>query len=235
MVPRSRSREPSREPMKNARSIETLCVHAGVEPEPHTGAIMTPIFQTSTYVQKGPGQHQGYDYSRGGNPTRTALEKSLAGIEGARHAITYSSGLAAEQAIAQTLSPGEHVIVSHDTYGGTGRLFRRLFAKYDLRFDFVDLTDLDELNRLVNDRTRIVWLETPTNPLLSVIDIAKVVEIAHRVRARVVVDNTFSTPVLQRPLEYGADVVCYSTTKYIGGHSDLIGGSLALDDDELAE
>jgi len=221
--------------VKQPWDMETVCVHAGVEPEPHTGAIMTPIFQTSTYVQKGPGQHLGYDYSRGGNPTRTALEQALAALEGARYGLSFASGLAAEQAIAQTLSPGDHVIVSDDVYGGTGRLFRRLFAQYGIEFEFLDLRDLDSLGRAVKDRTRVIWVESPTNPLLKINDIAKVAEIAHRAGARLVVDNTFCSPILQRPLALGADIVVHSTTKYIGGHSDLIGGALMLDHEALAE
>ena len=221
--------------VKQPWDMETVCVHAGVEPEPHTGAIMTPIFQTSTYVQKGPGQHLGYDYSRGGNPTRTALEQALAALEGARYGLSFASGLAAEQAIAQTLSPGDHVLVSDDVYGGTGRLFRRLFAPYGIEFEFLDLRDLDSLGRAVKDRTRVIWVESPTNPLLKIIDIAKVAEIAHRAGARLVVDNTFCSPILQRPLALGADIVVHSTTKYIGGHSDMIGGALMLDDEALAE
>lgn len=217
------------------KNIETLCVHAGAEPEPVHGAIMTPIFQTSTYVQPSPGQPKTYDYSRGGNPTRAPLEVALAAIEGAKHGLSYSSGLAAEQAIIQTLSPGDHVVVSEDVYGGTGRLFRRLFAKYGLKFDFVDLRDHSLVEKHVNSATKLIWVETPTNPMLRIVDIEAMANIARKVGARVVVDNTFATPVLQRPLELGADVVIHSTTKYIGGHSDLIGGALMLNDDKYAE
>lgn len=220
---------------KESQSLATLCVHAGVEPEPVTGAIMTPIFQTSTYVQPAPGQPKVYDYSRAGNPTRAALEASLAALESARHAITFSSGLAAEQAIMQTLAPGAKVIVSEDVYGGTGRLFRRLFAKYGIRFEFLDTADLRAVEAAVDADTKLIWVETPTNPLLRIVDIAGVVAIARKVGARVVVDNTFASPILQRPLELGADIVVHSTTKYIGGHSDLIGGALMTRDDALAE
>jgi len=216
-------------------SLETLCVHAGVSPEPETGAIMTPIFQTSTFVQNGPGQHRGYDYSRGGNPTRTALEASLAALEGAQYAISFSSGLAAEQAIIQTLSPGAKVIVSEDAYGGTGRLFRRLFAKYGIHFEFVDTADVAAVAAAIDDQTRLVWIETPTNPLLRVVDVPAVVAVAKKAGARVVVDNTFASPILQQPLELGADIVVHSTTKYIGGHSDLVGGAIMTRDREIAE
>lgn len=215
--------------------VHTSCVHAGVEPEPQTGAIMTPIFQTSTYVQKVPGEHRGYDYSRAGNPTRTALESSLAALEGASHAITFASGMAAEQAIAQILDPPARVILSDDAYGGTGRLFRRLFAKYGIELDFLDLRNLDELGRRVDERTRLIWVETPTNPLMRIVDVAGVAEIAQRFRTTVVVDNTFSSPILQRPLALGANLVVHSSTKYIGGHSDLLGGVVMTNDEQLAE
>ena len=220
---------------KKAEAIETLCVHAGVEPEPGTGAIMTPIFQTSTYVQQGPGQHKGYEYSRGGNPTRTSLEKALAALEGAKHAVSFSSGLAAEQAIVQTLDPGDHVLVSQDVYGGTGRLFRRLFAKYGIEFEFIDLRDPALVLSRVKPSTRMIWAETPTNPLMQIVDIEALGTLAKKSGAKLVVDNTFCSPVLQRPLMLGADVVVHSTTKYIGGHSDLIGGAIMLNDDALAE
>ena len=220
---------------KKTEAIETLCVHAGVEPEPGTGAIMTPIFQTSTYVQQGPGQHKGYEYSRGGNPTRTSLEKALAALEGAKHAVSFSSGLAAEQAIVQTLDPGDHVLVSQDVYGGTGRLFRRLFAKYGIEFEFIDLRDPALVLSRVKPSTRMIWAETPTNPLMQIVDIEALGTLAKKSGAKLVVDNTFCSPVLQRPLMLGADVVVHSTTKYIGGHSDLIGGAIMLNDDALAE
>lgn len=221
--------------MKDKEHIETLCVHAGVEPEPVTGAVMTPIFQTSTYAQEAPGQHKGYEYSRGGNPTRTALEKALAALEGAEQAITFSSGLAAEQAIVQTMSPGDHMLVSEDAYGGTGRLFRRLFSKYGIEFSFIDLRDVEMLRGAFRPTTRFVWIETPTNPLMHIVDIAATVEVARSFGARTVVDNTFCSPILQRPLELGADVVVHSSTKYIGGHSDLIGGVAMTSDADLAE
>src|SRR5437016_1469196 len=215
--------------------LETLCVHAGVEPEPETGAIMTPIFQTSTYVQPAPGQPLLYDYSRVGNPTRTALEKALAALEGGSDAVSFSSGLAAEQAIAQLLDPGDRVIVSEDAYGGTGRLFRTLFQRYGIAFEFLDLRDLDALARALEEPAQMIWIETPTNPLLRIIDIRAVADLAAKHDALVVVDNTFCSPILQRPLALGAHLVVHSTTKYIGGHSDLIGGVVVTSDAESAE
>jgi cystathionine beta-lyase/cystathionine gamma-synthase len=213
----------------------TKVVHAGVEPDPRTGAIMTPIFQTSTYVQEAPNQHKGWDYSRAGNPTRDALEEAFAALEGARHGLAFSSGLAAEQAIIQILNPGDHVLVCDDVYGGTGRLFRRLFAKYNLSFDFIDMTQARNVESSIKANTRLVWIETPTNPLLKVIDIEAVANVAHKASAVVVVDNTFASPIFQSPLELGADIVVHSTTKYIGGHSDIIGGAVMMNDAKLHE
>jgi cystathionine beta-lyase/cystathionine gamma-synthase len=213
----------------------TKVVHAGVEPDPRTGAIMTPIFQTSTYVQEAPNQHKGWDYSRAGNPTRDALEEAFAALEGAQYGLAFSSGLAAEQAIIQILNPGDHVLVCDDVYGGTGRLFRRLFAKYDLTFEFIDMTSVKNVEAAIKPNTRLVWIETPTNPLLKVIDIEAVAKVAHNGKAVVVVDNTFASPIFQSPLEMGADIVVHSTTKYIGGHSDIIGGAVMMNDDKLYE
>ena len=215
--------------------ILTKAVHGGTEPEPVTGAIMTPIFQTSTFVQSSPGEHKGFDYSRADNPTRKSLEKALALIEGADFALSFSSGLAAEQAVIQTLEPGSRVLVCDDVYGGTGRLFRTLFAKYGLDFQFVDMKNDDELKSALTPGTRLIWLESPTNPMLKVIDIQKMAKLAKSVGALLVVDNTFPSPVFQSPLELGADLVIHSTTKYIGGHSDLIGGALMMKDPGLHE
>ena len=215
--------------------FETICVHAGVTPEPVTGAIMTPIFQTSTYVQDAPGEPKIYDYSRGGNPTRTALENSLAALENAKQSISFASGLASVQALMQTLDPGAHVLVCDDVYGGTGRLFRRLYAKYGIDFEFVDMRDANAVKSFLRPTTRMIWIETPTNPLLHLIDIAAICKSAKSVGAAVVVDNTFASPVFQSPLALGAAAVLHSSTKYIGGHSDLIGGAIMLNDDELAE
>ncbi len=213
----------------------TKVVHAGVEPDPRTGAIMTPIFQTSTYVQEAPNVHKGWDYSRAGNPTRDALEEAFAALEGAKYGLAFSSGLAAEQAIIQILKPGDHVLVCDDVYGGTGRLFRRLFAKYGITFEFLDMTDPALVKAALRPETRLLWVETPTNPLLKVIDIQAMSDLAKSVQALLVVDNTFASPVFQSPLELGADVVMHSTTKYIGGHSDIIGGAVMINDQKLYE
>jgi len=214
----------------------TICVHAGVEPDATHQAIMTPIFQTSTYVQDYPGEPKTFDYARAGNPTRDALEQSLAALEGANYGISFASGLAAVQAVAQLLLPGSHVLVCDDVYGGSGRLFRKLFAQYDIEFDFVDMTvSADELESYFKANTSMVWLETPTNPLLKIIDIGMVSAAARAAGALVVVDNTFASPIFQSPLALGADVVMHSVTKYIGGHSDIVGGSLMLSDESLHE
>lgn len=219
----------------NYKDFDTICVHAGVEPEKITGAIMTPIFQTSTYVQESPGNPKIYDYSRGGNPTRTSLELALAALERAKYAISFSSGLAAVTAIAQLLNSGDHVLVCDDVYGGTGRLFRKMFAKYNIDFEFIDMTDKETINSSFKKNTRLVWIETPTNPLLKIIDIEYLSKISKKYNAITVVDNTFSSPIFQNPLEIGADIVLHSTTKYIGGHSDLVGGCLMLNDSTLSE
>jgi cystathionine gamma-lyase len=211
--------------------LATSCVHAGVEPEPLTGAVMTPIFQTSTYAQQAPGEHKGYDYSRGGNPTRDALEKSLAALENARYAVSFSSGLTAIQAIVHGLNPGDHVVVCDDVYGGTGRLFRKLYAKFGIHFDFVDMQDAHGVAQALRPNTRLLWIETPTNPLLRLVPLAQVCELARR-RGSIttVVDNTFASPIFQQPLALGADIVVHSATKYLGGHSDLIGGAVMTND-----
>ncbi|HED15019.1 MAG TPA: aminotransferase class I/II-fold pyridoxal phosphate-dependent enzyme [Gammaproteobacteria bacterium] len=212
----------------------TRCVHAGVVPDNTHQAIMTPIFQTSTYVQNYPGKPKTYDYARAGNPTRDALEESLAALEQAAHAITFSSGLAAIQAVTQLARPGDHVLVCDDVYGGTGRLFRQIYAHYNIEFEFVDLTvDADHLATYFRTNTRFVWLETPTNPLLRIIDIKAVTRAARQAGVLTVVDNTFASPIMQSPLSLGADIVMHSVTKYIGGHSDIIGGCLMLNDETL--
>jgi cystathionine beta-lyase/cystathionine gamma-synthase len=215
---------------------KTIAVHAGTEPEPVTGAIMTPIFMTSTFVQEAPGVHKGYDYSRADNPTREAHEKALAQIErGCDFGLAFSSGLAAEQAIIQTLNPGDRILVCDDVYGGTGRLFRRLYAKYNLDFQFIDMSDLELVKKTATPNTKLVWVESPTNPTMKVIDIAAMSKIAKSVGGKLVVDNTFASPVFQSPMLLGADIVMHSSTKYIGGHSDMIGGALMLKDKELYE
>ena len=213
----------------------TSAVHGGIQPEPVTGAVMTPIFQTSTFAQKTPGEHSGYDYSRGTNPTRHVLEAALAELEEAKFGLAFASGLAAEQAIIQTLEPGAEVIVCDDVYGGTGRLFRKLFAKYGFVFHFVDMNDEHAFNAVLSPKTKLIWVETPTNPTLKVVDIAKMADHARKLDALLVVDNTFCSPLFQQPLKLGADIVVHSTTKYIGGHSDLIGGALMLNNAELYE
>lgn len=216
-------------------NIETTVVHAGVTPDPIYGAVMTPIFQTSTYAQKSPGNPAVYDYSRGGNPTRSALEESLAALEGAKFAFSWASGLAATQAVIQLFEPGAHIIVSEDGYGGTGRLFRNLFARYQFNFEFVDFRETKAVIEKMNSKTKLIWLESPTNPLMRLADIAAIAERANAIGALTVVDNTFASPIFQSPLKLGADIVLHSTTKYIGGHSDLIGGALMLNDSKLAE
>lgn len=215
--------------------FDTICVHAGATPEETTGAIMTPIFLTSTFVQPSPGNPKIYDYSRGGNPTRTALENALAALENAKFAVSFSSGLAAVGAIAQILKPGDHVLVCDDVYGGTGRLFRKLFAKYDILFEFIDMTHEGNIEKSIKSSTKLIWLETPTNPLLKLIDIEKISLLGKKYNALIAVDNTFSSPIFQNPLELGADIVVHSTTKYIGGHSDMVGGCLMTNNTDLAD
>ena len=214
--------------------FDTKAVHAGVEPDPSTGAIMTPIFQTSTYVQSSPGDHKGYEYSRGENPTRDALEASLAALEGAGHAFTFSSGLAAVDAVARLLKAGDEVISTNDLYGGTFRLFTKFYEPLGIKFTFVNLNNAEDIRQHITDKTKLVWLETPTNPLINVIDIQAIVSIAKETGAMTVVDNTFATPYLQQPLSLGADIVLHSITKYLGGHSDVVMGCLMLNDDEIA-
>ncbi len=209
-----------------ARGFSTLAVHAGVEPDPGTGAIMTPVYMTSTYVQEGIGQHKGYEYSRSSNPTRDALEAAFAALEGASHGLAFSSGLAAIDAVLMTLRPGDEVIAGDDLYGGTRRLFTTHYAPLGIRFHFVDTQDPANVAAALNDRTRLVWLETPTNPLLRITDISAVAALLKDHPARLGVDNTFATPALQQPLALGADIVMHSVTKYLGGHSDVVMGAL---------
>jgi cystathionine gamma-synthase len=223
------AREPSEGP-----AFETLAIHGGQAPDPATGAVITPIYQTSTFAQSSVGQHQGYDYSRSGNPTRTALEDCLAGLEGAAHGSAFASGLAAEDVILRLLDPGDHVLIGNDFYGGTYRLLSQVHTRVGLGCTPVALTESDLLASW-QPNTRMVWVETPSNPLLRIADIAALAELAHARDALLVVDNTFATPYLQRPLGRGADVVIHSTTKYLGGHSDVVGGFVATSDDGLAE
>lgn len=221
--------------MKSKFNNETVCVHAGVRPEPTAGAVMTPIFLTSTYAQEEPGKPKAWDYARAGNPTRAALEESLAAIEGAKYGFTWASGLAATQAVIQLLEPGSHVLVSEDGYGGSGRLFRSFYEKYGIAFEFADFRKPSEVIARFTNKTKLVWLESPTNPLLRLADISAISAAARKNGAITVVDNTFATPIFQRPLDLGADIVMHSTTKYIGGHSDLIGGALMTSSSDIAE
>ncbi|MGH8992774.1 MAG: cystathionine gamma-synthase [Acidimicrobiia bacterium] len=215
--------------------FETRSIHAGQAPDPGTGAVMTPVYLTSTYAQAAVGWHRGYEYSRSGNPTRTALEECLASLEEADHGFAFASGMAAEDALLRLLAPGDHVVLPTDAYGGTWRLVARIHAPAGLAFDTADLTDAAALERAWRPETKLVWVETPSNPLLAVVDIAEVADFAHQRGARCVVDNTFTTPYLQQPLTLGADVVVHSTTKYLGGHSDVVGGFVGLNDPEMAE
>jgi len=214
----------------NSYHLETLAVHAGVEPDPTTGAVMTPIYQTSTYAQPDVAQHKGYEYSRTDNPTRTALHKALAALEGGQHALAFSSGMAAIDTLLRLVKPGQHVLCGNDVYGGTFRLFDKILQIYGLEFSYVNTGDVAEVAAAMQDNTRLVWLETPTNPMLRLTDIAAIATIAHEQGAWLGVDNTFASPVLQRPLSLGADFVIHSTTKYIGGHSDVVGGTIILND-----
>lgn len=211
----------------------TKAVHAGVEPDPSTGAIMTPIYQTSTYVQDSPAKHKGYAYARGANPTRNALQKSLAALENGKYAIAFSSGMGATDAVIKLLNPGDEVITSNDLYGGSYRMFRRVFEKYGIKFHFIDLTSAASIEPLINDKTRLLWLETPTNPLMNIVDIKACVKIARKHNILVAVDNTFASPYLQNPLDLGVDIVMHSVTKYLSGHSDVIMGALIVNDEKL--
>jgi cystathionine beta-lyase/cystathionine gamma-synthase len=215
--------------------LETIAVHAGVEPDPTTGAVMTPIYQTSTYAQSDVGEHKGYEYSRTDNPTRTALQKAVAALEGGRHGLAFASGMTAIDTILRLVRPGEHVLSGNDVYGGTFRLFDKVLRHYGIDFSYVDTSDLAAVRAAIRPETRLVWLETPTNPLLRLSDIAAVADLAHGAGAWLGVDNTFASPVLQRPLSLGADFVVHSTTKYIAGHSDVVGGVIVLNDAELHE
>ncbi|MEO7988754.1 MAG: cystathionine gamma-synthase [Chryseolinea sp.] len=211
----------------------TKAVHAGVEPDPSTGAIMTPIFQTSTYVQESPAKHKGYAYARGANPTRNALQKSIAALENGKFSICFSSGMGATDAVIKLLNPGDEVITSNDLYGGSYRMFKRVFEKYGIKFHFIDLTDINNVNAYITPKTKLFWLETPTNPLMNIVDIKGCANIAKKINAIVAVDNTFASPYLQNPLDLGADIVMHSVTKYLSGHSDVIMGALVMNDEKL--
>ena len=215
--------------------ISTLAVHAGVRPDPVSGAIMTPIYQTSTYAQDDVGQHAGYEYSRTDNPTRSALQESLAMLEGGQYALAFASGMAAIDTLLRLIRPGQHIISGDDVYGGTFRLFDKVLANYGLDFTFVDASNPAEFARAVKPETKLIWLETPTNPMLRLADIGAIGEISRQAGAWLGVDNTFATPMLQKPLELGADFVIHSTTKYLGGHSDVVGGAIILNDENAYE
>jgi cystathionine beta-lyase/cystathionine gamma-synthase len=215
--------------------FSTRAIHAGQQPDPATGAVVVPIYQTSTYAQDAVGKHRGYEYSRTGNPTRAALETCIAALEGGAHGLAFASGMAAEAAVMQLLKPGDHTVAVDDLYGGTYRLFRRVLEPIGLSFSFVDGSDLAAVEKALTDRTRMVWVESPTNPLLKLVDIEAVSKLAHARQALLVVDNTFMSPYFQRPLSLGADIVVHSATKYLGGHSDVIGGTLVVNRDDLFE
>ncbi|GLV58758.1 cystathionine gamma-synthase [Dictyobacter sp. S3.2.2.5] len=215
--------------------FSTKAIHAGQEPDPSTGAIMTPIFQTSTYAQTGLGGHKGYEYSRSGNPTRTALEDCIAALENSEYGLAFASGLAAEQAVLSLLKTGDHMVACDDLYGGSYRIFERILSRYQIETSYVSAASTKDYEKAIRPNTKLIWLETPTNPLLRLVDIKAIAEIAHRRNILVVVDNTFSSPYFQQPLELGADIVLHSTTKYINGHSDVVGGAVVFKDKEVYE
>ncbi len=221
--------------MKKEMKFGTKCIHAGVEPDPSTGAIMTPIFQTSTYVQSSVGSHKGFEYSRTHNPTRKALESALAALENGKHGLCFGSGMAAIDNVIKTLRPGDEVISINDVYGGTYRIFTTVFAHYGIKFNFIKLTDGESLQPHITDKTKLVWVETPTNPTLKIADIKSIADVTKSKGILLAVDNTFATPFNQTPLDLGADIVMHSVTKYLGGHSDTVMGALICKDDQLAE
>lgn len=213
----------------------TKAIHAGLEPDSATGAIMTPIYQTSTYIQDGIGNHKGFEYSRTGNPTRQALESNLAAIENGKYGACFGSGLAAIDCVIKMLNPGDEVISTNDLYGGSYRIFKTIFEKYGIKFHFVDMLDIENITKVVNNQTKLIWVETPTNPMMNIIDIEAVSKIAKSNDAMLAVDNTFATPYLQTPLDLGADIVMHSVTKYLGGHSDVVMGALICNDNKIAD
>lgn len=219
----------------NSYNFGTKAIHAGVEPDSATGAIMTPIYQTSTYVQNGIGQHKGYAYSRTLNPTRHALEKSVAALENGNHGACFASGMAAIDCVLKLLSPGDEVISTNDLYGGSYRIFKTVFEKYGIKFHFVDMLDSKNIEPFINANTKLIWVETPTNPMMNIIDIKKVADISKKNHITLAVDNTFATPYLQTPLDLGADIVMHSATKYLGGHSDVVMGTLICNDEHIAK
>ncbi len=220
---------------KKPMKLATKIIHAGAEPDPSTGAIMTPIYQTSTYVQTAPGQNKGYEYARSQNPTRKALEDALAIIENGKYGLAFGSGVAATDAVIKLLSPGDEVIAANDMYGGTYRLFTKVFEKVGIRFIYVDTTNVENVAAAVTLNTKLIWIETPTNPLMNITDIVAIAAISKKAKAWLCVDNTFASPYLQNPLDLGADIVMHSATKYLGGHSDVIQGALIMNDPSLRE
>ena len=215
--------------------FNTKVIHAGVHPDTATGAIMTPIYQTSTYVQEDIGVHKGFEYSRTGNPTRAALENNLAAIEGGKYGACFGSGLAAIDAVIKMLKPGDEVISTNDLYGGSYRIFTTIFEKYSIKFHFVNMLDVKNIEEKINNNTKLIWAETPTNPMMNIIDVKSICDLARSKDIMVGVDNTFATPYLQNPLSLGADIVMHSVTKYLGGHSDVVMGALVTSDDKIAE
>ncbi len=211
----------------------TKAIHAGQEPDPSTGAVMTPIYQTSTYWQKSPGENKGFEYSRGTNPTRKALESCFAALENVKYGLAFSSGMGATDAVLKLLKPGDEVITGDDLYGGSYRIFTKVFANYGIKFHFTDMTRAENVNQYINDKTRLIWIETPTNPTMQIVDIGAISAIARNKNILLAVDNTFASPYLQNPADLGADIVMHSATKYLGGHSDVIMGALMLNDDDL--
>ena len=213
----------------------TKAIHAGADPDPSTGAIMTPIFQTSTYVQESPGTNKGYGYARGKNPTREALQKNIAALEGGKHCVCFSSGMGATDAVMRMLRPGDEVITGDDLYGGSYRMFTKIYENYGIKFHFINLTDANNITKSINANTKLIWAETPTNPTMQIIDIEACAKIAKANKLILAVDNTFASPYLQNPLALGADIVMHSVTKYLGGHSDVVMGALVTNDDKLHE
>ncbi len=220
---------------KSYKGLGTKFIHAGVEPDPSTGAIMTPVYQTSTYVQSAPDTHKGYDYSRAGNPTRTALENACAQIENGKYGLAFSSGVSATDAVIRLLNPGDEVIASNDMYGGTYRLFSKLFEKFGIKFLYINQQDIKNVSGAITANTKLIWIETPTNPLMNIVDIAAVTQLSKQHKLLVCVDNTFASPYLQNPLDLGADMVMHSSTKYLGGHSDVVQGCLVMNDKQLRD
>jgi cystathionine gamma-lyase len=218
---------------KDALGFSTRAVHAGQSPDPATGAIMTPVYLTSTYVQEWPEKHKGFDYARTVHPTRSALQDNLASLEGAAFGLCFASGMAATSTVIEALSSGDHVVCGNDLYGGTYRVFTKVFARFGVTFTFVDTTDLNAVEAAFTPATKLVWIETPSNPLLKITDIRALAKLTRAKKAKLVVDNTFASPALQRPLSLGADVVVHSTTKYLGGHSDVVGGAILTSDEGL--